>query len=128
MFWLNVEVTNETPQIVCSTPPFAVCLAYHWIEKATRRMVLFEGDRSGLFPGVPPHATMPSTMVIRAPGQPGEYQSDEGGKAVRDEHDDHQSRGKDQRGWGEQAVGRQSASQPAEDENGENCTDSHRAE
>ncbi|MFL6520951.1 MAG: hypothetical protein ACJ8NS_12070 [Chthoniobacterales bacterium] len=73
MFWLNVEVSNDTPQIVCSTPPFAVCLAYHWREKATRRMVLFEGDRSGLFPGVPRHATMPSTMVIRAPGQPGEY-------------------------------------------------------
>jgi hypothetical protein len=73
MFWLNVEVTNATSQAVCPCPPFPVRLAYHWIEKATRRMILFEGDRSGLFPGLPAHAAVRSRMVIRAPSQPGEY-------------------------------------------------------
>lgn len=36
-------------------------------------MVLFDGERSGLFPGVPPGAMLHKTMMIMGPSQPGDY-------------------------------------------------------
>jgi hypothetical protein len=50
-----------------------VRLAYHWIEKTTRQMVVFEGNRSGFFPGLDANATKHYPMMIIAPSQPGEY-------------------------------------------------------
>jgi hypothetical protein len=73
MFWLNVAVTNATQQTLCPCPPFPVRFAYHWLEKVTSRMVLFEGDRSGLFPGVHANTSGQCTIMVRAPGYCGEY-------------------------------------------------------
>jgi hypothetical protein len=73
LFWLDVEVTKATSEAVCPCPPFPVRLAYHWIQKTTRRMIVFDGDRSGLFPCVHANATMHCPMTIIAPNQPGEY-------------------------------------------------------
>jgi hypothetical protein len=72
-FWLDATVTNETDEMLSSVVPFPVRLAYHWIEKATRRMVVFEGHRSALSPGLDPTATRRYPMKIVAPNQPGEY-------------------------------------------------------
>ncbi len=72
-FWLDAKITNETDEVLFSASPFPVRLTYHWLEKTTRQMVVFEGKRSGLFPGLDPHVTKSYPMKIAAPGEPGEY-------------------------------------------------------
>ena len=74
LFWLAVEVTNATRQNLSSSPsPFSVNLSYHWIDQGTRRMFVFDGRRSGLWPGAPAATTTTGTMMIIAPDQPGQY-------------------------------------------------------
>jgi hypothetical protein len=73
LFWLDAQVTNATDAMIYPVAPYPVRLAYHWIERATRQMVLFDGNRSGLFPGLEPKATRRYPMTILAPNQPGEY-------------------------------------------------------
>jgi hypothetical protein len=73
MFWLDVELMNATSEALYSCPPFPVHFAYHWIKKPTRRMIVFEGERSGFFPCAPANATKPWRMAVMAPNEPGEY-------------------------------------------------------
>jgi hypothetical protein len=73
MFWLDVEVTNATSVPLYSCPPFPVHLSYHWIHPATQRMILFDGQRSGVFPCAPAKAVTPWKVVVLAPDEPGEY-------------------------------------------------------
>lgn len=72
-FWVDARLTNRTDKTIDAAPPHPVYLAYHWIEKTTRQMVVFEGARSGLFPGLEANATGRYLMTIVAPNQPGEY-------------------------------------------------------
>lgn len=73
LFWLDAEVTNQTNEELSSAAPYPVRLAYHWVEKTTRRMAVYNGDRSELFPSIDPNATRRYPMKIVAPNQPGEY-------------------------------------------------------
>jgi hypothetical protein len=73
LFWLDVDVTNETKETLSSGAPYPVRLAYHWIEKTTRQMVVFEGNRSELLPRLGPNAAARYPMKILAPNEPGEY-------------------------------------------------------
>jgi hypothetical protein len=73
MFWLDVEVTNATNVALYSCPPFPVHLSYHWIHPGTQEMIVFDGERSGVFPGAPANAITPWKMVVLAPNEPGEY-------------------------------------------------------
>ena len=73
LFWIDADVANETSQNLYPYPPFPVRLAYHWFTKATRRVVVFEGHRSGLFPCVLAGETRRSRMAVVAPPRPGEY-------------------------------------------------------
>jgi hypothetical protein len=73
VFRLNTMVTNETNGTLSSAAPYPVHLACHWIEKATRRMVVFDGSRSRISPPLDPNTTGRYPMKIVSPGQPGEY-------------------------------------------------------
>jgi hypothetical protein len=73
MFWVETELTNGTTESIYSCPPFPVHLAYHWIEKATRRTVVFDGNRSAVFPGLDANATRQCPMTIIVPDRTGEY-------------------------------------------------------
>lgn len=73
MFWLEVEVANATTMPLYSCPPFPVHLSYHWIQPATQQMIVFDGERSGVFPCAPANAITPWKMVVLAPNEPGEY-------------------------------------------------------
>lgn len=73
MFWLEAQVTNATNEPLYSVPPYPVRLGYHWIEKATRQIVVFDGNRSGLFPGLDANEVVRCRMTVMAPNQPGEY-------------------------------------------------------
>lgn len=72
-FGLDAKVTNEAGEALFSATPFPVHLAYHWLEKTTRQMVVYDGSRSGLSPGLDPNVTSSYPMKIVAPNQPGEY-------------------------------------------------------
>ncbi len=72
-FSLDAKVTNASNETLYPVAPHQVCLAYHWIEKTTRQMVVFDGDRSGLSPGLDAGVTALYPMIIQAPDQPGEY-------------------------------------------------------
>jgi hypothetical protein len=73
MFWLDVEATNATSEPIYSCPPFPVRLSYHWVQETTHRMVVFEGERSGLYPCAPANTTTFWKMVVIAPSEPGRY-------------------------------------------------------
>ncbi len=73
MFWLDVEVTNATKEPIYSCPPFPIRLSYHWVQPDTQSMVVFDGERSGVFPSVVANSTRPCKMVIIAPGEAGIY-------------------------------------------------------
>jgi len=73
VFWLDAKVTNRTNETLYPAAPFPVRLAYHWLQKATRQMVVFEGKRTELFPLLEANATARYPMIIIAPSQPGEY-------------------------------------------------------
>jgi len=73
MFWLAVEVTNPTTEPIYSCPPFPVHLSYHWIQQTTPLMVIFDGERSGMLPGVPANDSASWKMAVVAPKEPGEY-------------------------------------------------------
>jgi hypothetical protein len=73
MFWLDVEVTNVTNEPIYSCPPFPVRLSYHWIQETTHLIVVFDGERSGLFPCAPANSTTSCKMVVIAPSEPGDY-------------------------------------------------------
>jgi hypothetical protein len=73
LFWIDVKVTNETSENLHPHPPLGVYLAYHWIDKMTRSVAVFEGHRAGLFPFVPANTTTASRISVMAPAKPGQY-------------------------------------------------------
>jgi hypothetical protein len=74
LFWVDVEVTNASAEALHSRPPFLpVHLSYHWLDKETRRMCVWDGYRSGLYPDAPANTTTLCPMMIVAPDEPGEY-------------------------------------------------------
>jgi hypothetical protein len=73
MFWVEVTVRNATNRPLASSPPFPVCLAYHWIHGSTRGMVVFDGQRSDLFPCVQANDNMRCWIRVVAPSLPGKY-------------------------------------------------------
>jgi hypothetical protein len=73
MFWIGVTVRNATNRPLAASPPFPVRLAYHWIEESTRRMVVFDGERSELVPCVEANDGKHCWMRVVAPNLPGKY-------------------------------------------------------
>ncbi len=73
MFWLHARIVNGLDRSLIAVVPHPIRLAYHWIRKNTRQNVVFEGLRSGLFPGLDAGATAQYDMAVLAPDQPGEY-------------------------------------------------------
>jgi hypothetical protein len=72
MFWIEVTVKNATNVPLASLPPFPVHLAYHWICES-RQMVVFDGQRTELFPSVPANDCVRYRMTVVAPSLPGKY-------------------------------------------------------
>jgi hypothetical protein len=73
LFWPTVRISNETERMICSDPPFPVNLAYHWIETASGRVVVHDGDRTPLFRPLPPKSEVEVSMLVVAPVLSGDY-------------------------------------------------------
>jgi len=72
-FWIDATVKNGTNQPLVAFPPYAVRLSYHWLEESTRQVVVFDGERSELFPCVQPNHRLQYSMRVEAPAAPGKY-------------------------------------------------------
>jgi hypothetical protein len=72
-FWIDATVRNATNTPLVAMPPYAVRLSYHWKDAATGQVVVFEGDRSELFPCVPANGSRQYPMRVEAPARPGTY-------------------------------------------------------
>jgi hypothetical protein len=72
-FWIDATVKNGTNRPLVAFPPYAVRLSYHWLDASTRQVVVFDGERSELFPCVPANHSMRYSMRIEAPAVPGKY-------------------------------------------------------
>jgi hypothetical protein len=68
-----VQLSNGTERRLCSGPPFPVNLCYHWMDAATGGVVVFDGERTPIFPPVEAHSRAVFDMSIIAPPHPGEY-------------------------------------------------------
>jgi hypothetical protein len=73
MFWIDVTVTNASNRFLAASQPFPVHLGYHWIHEPTRRVAVFNGDRSALVPFVQANDSMHGWMKVEAPSLPGKY-------------------------------------------------------
>ena len=72
-FAVEVRITNASSTALRSYPPFPVYVSYHWLHSSTAGYVVFEGERSVLYPGVQIGAEAKHRAFVRAPTQAGEY-------------------------------------------------------
>ena len=73
LFSLDAKVVSGANETLSSAIPYPISLSYHWMEKTNRRMIVFDGSRSALFPALEANATAHYPMAIIAPDQPGDY-------------------------------------------------------
>lgn len=73
LFWPQVRVNNCTSRALCSAPPFPVHLSYHWLEAASRQVVIFDGKRTQFFPFLAPQTENVYSVFVVAPPKPGDY-------------------------------------------------------
>lgn len=72
-FDINVKVVNGSGMPLGSFPPFPVCIAYHWVDAKSGRMVVSEGLRAFMAPTLRQHATDTYNALVLAPPQAGEF-------------------------------------------------------
>lgn len=71
--WLTVELSNGSDHILCCGAPFPVNLAYHWLDRASGIVSVFDGLRTAILPELSPHSTGTWPTLVQAPRAPGEY-------------------------------------------------------
>jgi len=73
LFWVDVEVTNNSGRALGCGAPFSINLAYHWLHGATRETIVFDGERTAILPELPSGKRAGWKMFVIAPGEPGDY-------------------------------------------------------
>lgn len=66
-FTVDLLVRNGTDTPLKSCPPNPVHLAYHWLEAASSRIVVFDGERTPLVPPLAGHSERRYQMAVRTP-------------------------------------------------------------
>ena len=72
-FWLRVNVQNNCDHAVGVGAPFPLNLSYHWLEHASREVLVFDGERTALLPQIEPGQAATFWMFVITPAAPGEY-------------------------------------------------------
>ena len=70
---LPVILTNRSGCELRSAQPNPVHLCYHWLASDSRRAIVFDGDRTLLYPALPGQGTEKYEISIQVPRQRGEY-------------------------------------------------------
>lgn len=71
--WIAATLHNGSSRTLRVGSPFPINLAYHWLRAGTSEPAVFDGERTALLPGVPPHGARTYRMFVTAPRQPGDY-------------------------------------------------------
>ena len=71
--FINVSVTNLGRVTWQPTDEAPFRASYHWFDGRTDRVIQYDGARTELPGAVPPGATVPLAMQVRAPEKPGTY-------------------------------------------------------
>jgi hypothetical protein len=72
-FRMIADLQNGSSRTVSSRPPCPVFLSYHWLNVDRSEIICFEGQRSDLFPVLPPRAAYRYAATVLAPDRPGRY-------------------------------------------------------
>ena len=70
---LPVTLTNRSGYELRSLPPNPVHLCYHWLDPINQKAIVFEGERTRLYPALPGYGSEKYGVSIQAPWQRGEY-------------------------------------------------------
>ena len=73
VFWVQTVLRNETAHAICTGAPSPINLAYHWIEQASGRAVVFDGVRTAILPQLAARTHGTFRMFVKAPDTPGDY-------------------------------------------------------
>lgn len=73
IFWIRTTLKNKTTRPICTGTPSPVNLAYHWIERASGKIVVFDGLRTAVLPQLAADAQATFRMFVKAPNAPGNY-------------------------------------------------------
>jgi hypothetical protein len=73
LFWIEARVHNGTSRAVGWGMPAPVHLSYHWLDRHSRETILFEGQRTALFPPVSSGGNTAYQMLIIAPPIAGQF-------------------------------------------------------
>lgn len=68
-----VHLQNGSTSPLGAQKPNPVCFAYHWLESATRRIFLYEGERTRIAPCAKAGTTQAYFPLFSAPNEPGSY-------------------------------------------------------
>ncbi|MGI8820319.1 MAG: sulfotransferase [Chthoniobacterales bacterium] len=68
-----VQLRNGTARTLCSGLPFPLNLCYHWIDRSSGAVAVFDGERTPIFPPVPPQGSAVFEMTLKVPPHPGDY-------------------------------------------------------
>jgi hypothetical protein len=72
-FQVLTGITNESHCAIASSPPHPVNISYHWIDKITRSVAIFDGERTKIAPGLAPNEKREFLVSVKAPSKPGTY-------------------------------------------------------
>jgi len=72
-FEIDVELQNLSSRFIATRPPCPVYVSYHWLSADRSTVVCFEGERTELFPALPPRATCQYPAAVRSPDRAGRY-------------------------------------------------------
>jgi len=72
-FWIDARVHNGTSRAVGWGMPAPVHLSYHWLDGHSCQPIVFEGQRTALFPPVSPGSNAACQMLIMTPPIAGQF-------------------------------------------------------
>jgi hypothetical protein len=73
VFHCVVEIANQSSLAITSAPPHPVNVSYHWIDKGTGSVVVFDGERTPIAPALATEETRRFVIVAKAPSVAGVY-------------------------------------------------------
>ncbi len=72
-FQVLTEITNKSNCLIASTPPHPVNISYHWIDKTTGLVSIFDGERTKIAPSLAANEKREFPVLVKAPSIAGRY-------------------------------------------------------
>jgi hypothetical protein len=72
-FYVTLEIANGSQHILVSSLPNPVHISYHWLCNQVQTAVVFDGERTSIFPPLDSGAKRQFAVRVKAPHLPGRY-------------------------------------------------------